>query len=329
MKTTWRHAATVAAVPERFDLPTPFPVGGVNAYYVTGRVPTLVDTGTRTGPARRALEEALDGRPVDRVVVTHGHVDHFGLAALLKDATGAEIWAHQADAEVLADYDQVASERTERHAEGLRRAGVPSHDLERMRADAERFDAWGQRVDVDRRLRGEQTILMGDDEYDVLHAPGHTAGSILLRTRDSAHTFTGDTVLEHITPNALSVRPEDRDALPTYLETLRRLAQDDLGRILPGHGPPFDGHQEVIRRALRHAEIRQQRIVDTLDPDPQTAYEVARALFRRLPSDQLFLAVSEVLGHLNALRQAGRVASTRDDAVDRWHAAPPDEDGDA
>lgn len=319
----------MAAVSERFDLATPFPVGGVNAYYLPGDTPTLVDTGTRTGPARRALDEALAGRPVDCVVVTHGHVDHFGLAAHVKEATGAQVWVHGADAAVLTDYVRVAAGRTARHVDGLREAGVPDDDVERMRADAERFDAWGEAVDVDRRLAGGETIAMGDDEYEVIHAPGHTPGSILLRGGDLPRTFTGDTILERITPNALSVRPEDRDALPTYLDTLRRLAKDDLGVIHPGHGSAFEGHDEVIRGALRHAEIRQGRLLSALDEGARTAYDLARGLFRRLPDDQLFLAISEVLGHLNALGRVGRVASDEDGGVVRWRAVRKAREGGA
>lgn len=309
------------ARPERIELPTPFPVGGVNAYYVPGDVPGLVDTGTRSGPARRALEEALEGLAVECVVVTHGHVDHFGLAAHLKRTRGAEILVHKADADVLSDYDRVAKRRTESHEEGLRRAGVPDGEVERMRKEAQRFDAWAEAVEVDRTLGHGDHVGLGDVEYEVLHAPGHTPGSMLLRSPEAAHTFTGDTLLERITPNALSVRNEDEDALATYLATLRRLGDEELGTILPGHRTPFEGHHEAVRRALRHADLRQERILETLQEGPRTAYEVAQSLFRRLPADQLFLAVSEVLGHLNALRNADEVETEDADGTERWRRA--------
>jgi glyoxylase-like metal-dependent hydrolase (beta-lactamase superfamily II) len=151
--------------------------------------------------------------------------------------------------------------------------------------------------------------------------PGHTPGSIVIRRHDRVVSFSGDTLLAKITPNALSVRASERSALPDYINTLKRLRHEELGEVLPGHGPRFSNPHEVIDAALRHAEVRQGRILKILADKPATAFDAAQKLFLRLPDNQQFLAVSETLGHLEALRRAGRVDVVRDGPVDHYRLA--------
>ena len=303
---------------ERIELPTPFPVGGVNAFFLDGAEPALVDTGCLTDESHDALTRAIRGRRVARVVITHGHVDHFGLAKRLQDDHGAEILVHDADARALARFDEDAPRRRRAYREGLERAGVPHDDVERLWSQGQRFDAWGQSVEPDGRLSDGDRLVLGDTDHEVMHAPGHTAGSIIVRSADRNHTFTGDTILPQITPNALSVARTERHALPTYLDTLRRLADEDLGVIQPGHRKPFEDHAEAIRRALRHAELRQGRLLTLLRTGPTTAYGLTQRLFHELPRDQLFLAVSEVLGHLGDLERRSAIERTEDQGIDRY-----------
>lgn len=307
---------------ERIELPTPFPVGGVNSYYLEGAEPALLDTGTRTPEAHRGLLAALEGRRVSTVFVSHGHVDHFGQARSLQEEHGARVLVHRDDAPTLRRWDEDGQRRDQAYRHGMLRAGVPDDALGRMATEARRYQPWGQSVRPDRTVAHEERVTLGDQEYQVIHAPGHTPGSSLLRSTDGTHTFTGDTVLETITPNALSVSEEDHTALPTYLSTLEDLAQRDLGRIMPGHRSPFDDHRASIRRALRHAELRRQRLMKAMDEGPSSAYALVEALFPRVQGQQLFLAVSEIIGHLATLEQQGLAARQQDDGADTYSLSP-------
>lgn len=306
---------------ERWAIPTPFPVGDVNAWYLPGRVPALIDPGPRTPEAWRALEPHLRDHPVAVVVFTHHHVDHAGLAHRLQRDHGVRVVAHEAEAEILAHWGARAQERERDYEAGLVRAAVPEHHRERMRYGGRRFDSYAEGVQADRRVRDGDTIALGDRDFEVVHAPGHTAGSTLLCAPDGAFTFSGDTLLERITPNALSVRASERSALPDYLASLERLARRDLGTILPGHGPTFHDAGKVISAGLRHAELRRARIVRLLAERADTAFGVAQRLFPALPDNQLFLAVSETLGHLECLRRDGRTSVDAAGPADVYGAA--------
>jgi glyoxylase-like metal-dependent hydrolase (beta-lactamase superfamily II) len=300
-------APLVAQRPERIQLPTPFPVGGVNAFYLPGAEPALVDVGTHTPAAWAELTKALDGRKVAHIVATHAHVDHFGQAAKACSSMGARLLAHELDSATIETFDESASRRAREYRDGLAHAGVPPAENANLWDQGRRFDDCGQSATVHQRLQEGDRLSLGDDEYEVLHAPGHTPGSLLLRQAEGEHTFTGDTILPQITPNALSVTRAERHALPTYLRTLHHLRELELGLILPGHRPAFEDHTTAIDGALRHAELRQQRILTILSQGVQTAYDVALALFRKIERKDLFLAISEVLGHLSVLEEEALV----------------------
>jgi glyoxylase-like metal-dependent hydrolase (beta-lactamase superfamily II) len=304
-----------------WGIPTPFPVGDVNAWYLPGRLPSLIDPGPKTPEAWDALERHLKKHPVKQVVFTHHHVDHAGLAARLQRDLGAEVAAHRLEADVLSHWGERAAERERDYEQGLVRAGVPSNLLERMRYGGRKFDSYAESVTVDRRLEEGDRIELGDAEFETIHVPGHTAGSAVFRRVDHQISFSGDTLLAKITPNALSVRASERNALPDYLATLARLRTEELGEVLPGHGERFSNPHDVIDAGLKHATIRQERILRLLGERPGTAFELAQRLFLRLPDQQQFLAVSETLGHLECLRRDGRVAVTTGDGADQYGLA--------
>jgi glyoxylase-like metal-dependent hydrolase (beta-lactamase superfamily II) len=306
---------------QRWGIPTPFPVGDVNTYYLPGKVPSLVDPGPKTDAAWRALSKRLEHLRIERVYFTHYHVDHSGLASRLQQEHGVEVAAHRIDAEVLRHWGEHGAERQRDYGEGLRRAGVPDEHREHMRYGGLKIEGYADTCDVDTLLEDGDRIELGDRTFEAIHAPGHTAGSCLLRSDDASATFSGDTLLERITPNAVSVRASERGALPDYLSTLRRLQGQELGVVLPGHGALFANAPDVIRQALRHAEVRQDRIARLVAEQEGTAWNVARRLFLKLPDDQLFLAVSETLGHLEFLRREGRVRVETVDDTDVFHAS--------
>lgn len=304
-----------------WGIPTPFPVGDVNAWYLPGRVPALIDPGPRTNEAWETLERHLQRHPVKFVLFTHHHVDHAGLAARLQREFGVEVAAHRLEADVLTHWGEKAAERERDYETGLLRAGVPPNLLEKMRYGGRRFDTFAESVTPDQRLEEGSRVQLGDEEFEILHVPGHTAGSIVIRRLDRKISFSGDTLLAKITPNALSVRASERNALPDYLATLARLRTEELGDVLPGHGPRFSDPHDVIDKGLRHAELRQQRIVSFLQQGPSTAFEMAQRLFLRLPDNQQFLAVSETLGHLECLHRVKRVRVEQQGNLDQYHIA--------
>jgi len=191
-------------------LPTPWEVGPVQIYLVEGDPLTLIDSGVARPDSRRALESAFDHfglefEDVRRVVLTHHHTDHMGQVQMLRDAgADLELWVHADDAADVELYSMERDERIDVGNELFREYGVPDDLLMRQ---AEQIRHWISQepplcepTRVDRRLRGGDRVPFKDFELEVIHAPGHTAGHVLLHEPRSGTLLTGDHLMGGAVP---------------------------------------------------------------------------------------------------------------------------------
>lgn len=314
--------SNVATIP----VPTPFPVGPVNVHLIRRDPVTLVDTGPATGRAWRALvdglsREGLAPRDVKRVLVTHGHQDHFGLAARLADA-GAELHAGRLDGRLL---------RKERGSPALlddmARSGFGLRQRFRVLVSGILIDGTAEAVAGFRPLDGGESLDGDGYRVDVLATPGHTPGSLAFHLPQARVLFTGDTVLEGITPNAVVTEDPERRGrlfvgLGRYLETLeklRPLARRSL--LLTGHGASVTRFEPLLSEVKRRYLSREGKIERLLAERPRTVRELARELFPRLDAINLFLAYSEVRGFLGLMAEQGRARREEGPLLDRWAPA--------
>ena len=160
-------------------VPTPFAVGRVNCYLIEDDPLTLVDAGPNSGTSLVTLERALaeHGRRVEdleRIVLTHQHIDHIGLAQILADRSGAEICALDRLGPWLARYAE-GMEGDDRFAEAVMiRHGIPADLVQALRAVTQQFRAWGASVTVTRPLRDGETLEFAGRAWTVHHRPGHS-----------------------------------------------------------------------------------------------------------------------------------------------------------
>jgi glyoxylase-like metal-dependent hydrolase (beta-lactamase superfamily II) len=317
------------AVPDylhSFPIPTPFPVGPVNAYLAEGEPLTLVDVGPRYDPARKALEEGLAAHgygvsDVGRIVLTHAHADHCGLAAELARASGAEVLAHAASIPWL---DKSApARRTAFYADVMHWAGVPVKtmvDLVRMRRGVTRYD---EPLIPDGTVADGDVLRLGGEDWRVLHTPGHAGGLVCLYQLSRGLLISSDHLLRDISSNPIIEPPAPGETerprrLVEYMAQLHRVAALDLALALPGHGPPIIDHGALIRERLAFHESRARWILGIVGNDALTAHEIAGVLFPRLDAVNYFLAISEVVGHLEWQEVEGRVARDERGGVARW-----------
>ena len=329
--------ATIPRYLHRISIPTPFPVGPVNVYLVEGEPLTLVDTGPRYDPARQALVDAMARHgyrmpDLQRLLLTHAHADHCGLAAELARISGAEVWTHASAVSRLTEERSVVRDlcHSLRHvtsyARMMRWSGVPLALMIRLARTRRSMDRYTEPLTPDRTLVDGDVVQLGPDDWHVLHTPGHTGGLICLYQPRRRLLLSSDHLLRDISSNPVVDPPAPGETEPSrrlvqYLEQLRRVAELDVTLALPGHGPPITDHRALIQRRLSFHEKRAQRILDSLDERPLTARQIADSFFPNRDPINTFLAISEVIGHLQWLRVRGLVAQDQRLGVARWRAA--------
>lgn len=305
----------------RIPVPVPFPQAGgpVNVYLLEeedGGL-CLFDTGLGSPEAQGALENGFRrlGRRFDevrRIVVSHGHVDHYGNAqSIAERAGGAPVFAHAADIGKIAASGQRWRDRMPQYGAHLLKLGVPPEVLAVLATIGESH-LLARRVREVRALGEGERLRFRHFEADVLHMPGHTPG--LLCLWDPAHgvLLADDHLLEKVSPNPLiELGPEGEEGffrpLVAYLASIARVRELPVDLVLPGHGPPFDRHREVIDALLGFYGKRRERIREMLADGARTAWEVTEGLFPRARPGDAFLAVSESIANLEVMEAEGEV----------------------
>ncbi len=312
-------------------MPTPFAVGRVNCYLIEDDPLTLIDVGPNSGTSLDVLEAALaeHGRTVEdleRIVVTHQHMDHVGLLAILARRSGAEVCTLDLLAPWLASYSE-EMEADDQFAEGvMARHGIPEEVRYALRAVSRLARGWGAGATVDRALPDGGALEFAGRTLQVLHRPGHSPSDTLFHDAERGVLLGGDHLIGHISSNPLVSRPLDGSderphALAIYLESLRRTQELELELVLPGHGEPIDDHRTLIAERFRGHARRADKLAKLVARQPMTAHELAHALWGNVAVTQAYLTLSEVLGHTDLLVAEGRVREVvDDDGVARFEA---------
>ncbi len=312
------------------QLPTPFPVGPVTVYLAKapGQPLTLVDTGPQGRSTRAALERGLARlgcrlADLERIVVTHAHADHFGLAADLVVASGAEVWTHPWNVPALSDYESDRRRRVAFYADLMRQAAVPDDVVGRIHRATQGVNRFARPVGVDVPLDEGDTLRLAGREWHVLHTPGHAAGLVCFYEPASRTLLSSDHLLADISSNPVVEPPppghsERPRSLALYTASLRRVAALDVRRALPSHGPVIHDVAGLVRRRMAFHERRMGRVLAALRNGARTTWDVTEALFPDKSPLDTFLAVSEVIGHLDLLEIEGKIEGDQENGVIVW-----------
>ena len=297
---------------------------------------TLIDAGATGSYQHLADGVAATGyqvRDIERVIITHGHQDHDGAAGQLAQQAGAEIWAHDIYARLLDynpwDIQRNPSSPLQRAMHRVMIADRVSNAEEAARQSDGYADRQKRYVEVRRKFNVSRSLEADDRSGDLcfIHAPGHSPDEICV-TLDGL-VFTGDHVLPEITPHPTTrarFSPEIRKKVPehyhcedkiygleTYLRSLRMIA--NLGKVvsvLPAHRLFSKGkfNFETTERAediLQHHVVRLRRILHRMGTEPTSLERITRGVFerRKLIGGNLYMALSEIVAHIELLEDAG------------------------
>ncbi|MCL2770293.1 MAG: MBL fold metallo-hydrolase, partial [Solirubrobacterales bacterium] len=192
----------------RLAIPTPFQVGRVNAYLIEDEPLTLIDSGPNSAKALDELELALRARghtieEIGLLIVSHQHIDHLGLAAILARRSGAQVAALRGLDRYLGNFPEEA-ERDDRFAEQMMlRHGIPREIVTALRSVSASFRAWGGAVEVTRPLEDGERIELRDRTLTVLHRPGHSPSDTVFFDESRRQLLAADHLIAHISSNPL------------------------------------------------------------------------------------------------------------------------------
>jgi glyoxylase-like metal-dependent hydrolase (beta-lactamase superfamily II) len=318
----------------RLRIPTPFAVGRVNCYLIEDEPLTLVDTGPNSGKALDELQSQLaeHGHSIadlERVIVTHQHIDHLGLVEIVVQRSGAEVAALGIAAERLANFDQDAEAEDRFAVDLMLRNGIPEDVTVALRSVSSSFRGWGSHVTVTRPLADGEELVFRDRIMQALHRPGHSPSDTVFWDEERRILIAADHLIGHISSNPLISRPLDGSSerprsLVTYIESLRRTREMPAEIVLSGHGEPIVDHVALIDDRLVKHERRKEKIYGLIAERPRTGYELAQALWGNVAVTQAFLTLSEVIGHADLLVGEGRVAEADDGETIRYEATGQD-----
>jgi glyoxylase-like metal-dependent hydrolase (beta-lactamase superfamily II) len=310
-------------------LPLPFRLDHVNLYLIEDDGGfAVLDTGVDTAASRQVWETLFAGvlraRPVTRVIVTHYHPDHIGLAGWLCERFDARLFTSQTsylgciNISLRPDAFEAAHYREFYLRHGLA-AGV---------ADVVATQGHGYLRLVHalpptfRRMVGGDTLTIGGRAFRLLSGDGHAPEQIMLVSDADGIFLAADQVLAKITPNVSvwAVEP-DGDPLARYLRSLAALKQEIEGGalVLPGHQLPFYGLHTRIDELIAHHDLRCDLVLAACRRTPHSAAELVPVLFpKALDPHQMSFAFSETLAHINYLIGRGALeASLSADGIER------------
>lgn len=307
-------------------LPLPMRLDHVNAYALADADGwTVVDTGFDTNRTRaiwrRLLSGPLAGAPIARVLATHQHPDHIGLAGWFVEEQGAELWTSRTAwlfARMLAL--DVQDQATPQQVDFWRRAGMDEDRLAQRAAER----PWNTADVVHplplgyRRLRDGQALRLGGRGWTVVTGEGHAAEHLTLWSDSDNLVIGGDQLLPGISPN-LGVYPTEPGADPVgdWLDSCARMAAraEERHLVLPGHKLPFTGLPQRLAQLAENHESALRRLAGALAQSPRTAVGCFDLLFgRRIGDGEYGLALVEAVAHLNALQARGQAWPVGTDA---------------
>jgi len=293
-------------------MPLPFALKWINLWLLEdGDGWTIVDTGIAMEQTReywRAIFEAkLDGKPVKRVICTHMHPDHMGLAGWICRKFGATLWMSRL--EYITGRMLVADTGREAPEEGVQFYRAAGWDEDALDSYKVRFGGFGKAVskvpDAYKRIADGDTIEIGGRPWRVITGNGHCPEHVCLWQEELKLFISGDQVLPRISSN-VSVFPTepDGDPLADWIASCKKLlgaAPNDV-LVLPAHNEPFHGLHERLQNLIDGHERALDRVLSRIRQEPRRAIDLFGALFaRKIGADLIGMATGEAIAHANCL----------------------------
>ena len=295
----------------------------MTAYLFTQKPVTLIDTGSNNAETESALSAAFDEAglslsDLERVILTHAHIDHYGCAFWLQEKSGCEVLIHKDDAMYLdPQWDWRTTVRDLFVANGVPRDVLDQYGQRR----------WDRpRSPKIKELSGGETIPAGDASLRIEHHAGHSPGHIWAIDEENRSIYAGDYLLANSPTNA-GMDPAPNEVLGTkpmldwYDEGLRAMSHLQADVVFPAHGPLITDHRSLIEKRLAKSAERTNKVYELLSEGGKetTPAELTLQIHGEKMMKEPFAFLSDVVGRLQMLIKQGKVDARKQDG--RWRVS--------
>ncbi len=310
-------------------MPLPMALDHINLWLLAdGDGWTVVDTGISLPDTvqlwEQVLAQYLDDLPIKRVIVTHLHPDHIGLAGWLVEKTGAEFCMSETEytmsCKLRADTGQAAPQNA---VDFYTAAGFSESDLERFRRMYGRFGKMVSPIPESFTcIKDGETLTIGDYDWELITGSGHSPEHICLFNRALQLFISGDQLLPRIS-SVITVWPTDPGSNPlkNWLESCHKLGKflPENVLVLPSHGEPFRGAHRRLESLITGHEQNLEKLYVACG-SPQRAIDVFGALFKgKIDEGNYMMACGESIAHLNYLMNLNKISGKLDESGVRWY----------
>ena len=298
--------SSIKRVAEKIVIPTPFAVGDVNTYLLKGDALTLVDAGIKTQQAEEALEWHLKElgyklSDIEQVILTHHHSDHCGLIDLFK---GKSLYGHEDNQRHLVRDAAFMNEQKEYFTLMAEQFGVPPQFM-KYANNVESVYKYSGSTPLTHFLK-EGDELPGHPGWSAMETFGHSQGHLSFYHEESGVLIGGDLLLGRISPNPILESPKipGQERVKPQLQlndSLRRLVDEKLTVVYPGHGEDISDPYKLIEKRLKNQRERAFHVKNLIGEDRRNVLELAVQLFPKAVKRDPALALFETLGQLDYL----------------------------
>jgi glyoxylase-like metal-dependent hydrolase (beta-lactamase superfamily II) len=310
------------------ELPTPFEVGTVNVYLAKSDPLTLIDCGISSDESYSTLADGLaelgcQVRDIQRILITHHHVDHIGLAGRIAAESGAVISAHPYAVPWLENPIAARRTLTEYSHRLFRMNGVPESVFETLSQTDEWLNGMTSPADVSQIMDEGMCVDFAGHRWDIYFTPGHAGSLVCFYQPETKVLLASDHLLLKISSNPLIEAPrrpgEPRPKrLLDYIREMQRITTLGAQIAYSGHGQPITNIPFLVQSRLEFHQKRADKIWTLFEGQPRTLYDVTQALFPKVPDLGKFLTLSEVQGHIDILERDKRLTPVSQHGLLHW-----------